>query len=437
MKRRLLRQMTTEWRSNIWLILELVIVGSCLFYVTFSLYNFVRVYMQTEGYNGAGTVIIHSQYRTEADEGFVPYDSLPDDENYQMAGKLKEKAELIRRLRENPLVAEVGYGMNAMPYNLNFYGTGISHIDGEDTVSIPVNKRTMSPEFVDVINLEGYGDFDSAQLREALERGECILTANSFDIYNQNAEERSARKLSNPSDLIGMTFSNIYADEPPFKIGALMQNMKRNQYEEANNATIIVPVSMPVTYLGLYNNVVVSLKPGVSQNQFIEDVVAKLNSLYTVGNLSISRLVPTDSVMAVQGRSQRQSALYSLGCISFLCLSIFLGLLGTFWVRTRQRIKEIAIRMVNGASVRSVMCRMISEGFILLLCSAPLIFLVEYLIYSKDLMPQDYGEGAPGRYLAVTNCLTFAALAIMILAGILIPASKAVKISPAEALQED
>ncbi len=62
----------------------------------------------------------------------------------------------------------------------------------------------------------------------------------------------------------------------------------------------------------------------------------------------------------------------------FLLLCIFLGLLGTFWFRTQQRVSEIAIRKVNGATGADIFRRLIGEGLLLLLIVTPVAVLLDY-----------------------------------------------------------
>lgn len=427
--------MLTEWRSNIWLVLELVIVGACLFYITFQVYNIARIYMIPEGYDGHGNVVVKSTYKEPGSQGYTPYDSVPGDENPVLSGRLAEKLELIHRLERNPLVAGVGYGPNSIPYNMSYSGTILYKIAGTDTLEASTNVRTMTPSYIDVLRIAPYGKTTREELKAALARGEVLVSENVVRQLNDAASKCGIPALyDSPYDLVGKTLWG-YGFKDEYKIGGIINNQKRNQYEEPG-AVIIMPVPDPITQEWHYYNLSVSLKPGVTPFQFIEDITNRLKSEYTVGNLSVSSLVRMDKTIAEQGRSQRQEVLFSTGCILFLSMSIFLGLLGTFWFRTNLRIKEIAIRLVNGATWQNLLRRMLSEGFILLLCAAPFIFYIEHLIYKYNLGGRYMGPDQPFSYVVWTNVITFAILSLMIFLGVVIPASKAVRVSPAESLKE-
>ena len=52
--------------------------------------------------------------------------------------------------------------------------------------------------------------------------------------------------------------------------------------------------------------------------------------------------------------------------LGFLLMNIFLGVIGTFWFRTQQRRREVALRMAMGSSRQGVFLRLMSEGILLL-----------------------------------------------------------------------
>ena len=51
MKRKLLRQIANEWKSNVWLALELLIVSVVMWYVIDSLFVSYSIYNEPRGFN--------------------------------------------------------------------------------------------------------------------------------------------------------------------------------------------------------------------------------------------------------------------------------------------------------------------------------------------------------------------------------------------------
>ena len=54
----------------------------------------------------------------------------------------------------------------------------------------------------------------------------------------------------------------------------------------------------------------------------------------------------------------------------FLLVNVFLGLIGTFWYRTRRRRSEIGLRMSMGSSRSNIFCLLMGEGLLLLTMAA-------------------------------------------------------------------
>ena len=47
-------------------------------------------------------------------------------------------------------------------------------------------------------------------------------------------------------------------------------------------------------------------------------------------------------------------------------VNVFLGLIGTFWFRTRRRRNEIALRLAMGSTKKQIFCLLMGEGLLLL-----------------------------------------------------------------------
>ena len=53
--------------------------------------------------------------------------------------------------------------------------------------------------------------------------------------------------------------------------------------------------------------------------------------------------------------------------VVFLLVNVFLGLIGTFWFRTRRRRNEIALRLAMGSTKKQIFCPLLmGEGLLLL-----------------------------------------------------------------------
>ncbi|MDE5761839.1 MAG: hypothetical protein K2I11_13095, partial [Bacteroides sp.] len=129
--------------------------------------------------------------------------------------------------------------------------------------------------------------------------------------------------------------------------------------------------------------------------------------------------------------------------VLFLLVNVFLGLIGTFWFRTRRRRSEIALRMAMGSTRRQVFGLLAGEGLLLLTLVALPAMLVcynigiaEFTIGRTELIATWPVKWSIPRFL-LGSLGAWLMIAWMVLTGIWFPARQAMKIEPAEALHEE
>ena len=170
---------------------------------------------------------------------------------------------------------------------------------------------------------------------------------------------------------------------------------------------------------------------------FIANLKADSEKQYRIGNIYISDIRSFKDIRKnFQQSNANQMRNYFIG-MGFLLLNIFLGLLGTFWFRTQQRRSEIALHKAMGASNQAIFSRLMCEGlFILLIVSVPAI-LIDYNLAYLEL--NSWRNGTTLEWDRILSCsiLTCVLIALMIVIGIGIPARRAMKIQPAEALHDE
>ena len=137
----------------------------------------------------------------------------------------------------------------------------------------------------------------------------------------------------------------------------------------------------------------------------------------------------------------------SLAIFTLLC--IFLGMVGTFWIRCNARRQEIGLMRSMGATERRVKNQFLKEAG--LLVTGAFVFsliLVVNLVVMTDGMAQQNVTGhsvfalvsewlSPGVQFTMVSLITYLALLVIALVGTLIPVRRAVKILPADALRDE
>ena len=411
MKRHLLSQMRNEWRSNLWMIIELTIISIILWFLFSCLLGLAYVRMRHYGYDMTD---IYS-----ADVRAIKKDSPLYQEYDSVHSRFTDLQLLLAGLRANPYVELVGTGSNALPYNYNYSGARLNLIEPDSTYSYYGNQRTVSPEVIKIIRLEGLNGESTDELAAQIEQGNYIIS----DIDPEYIGNRTDPQYFRGKEMIfGADTSQVV------KVGALAYGMRRSDYEPLYSGVIYGPI--PENFLP--PQMVIRVKPGMGHKS-IESLTPADKQ---VGNVYISALKSTDSMRDVAHLDINILIRNFVICAVFLLIVIFLSFLGTFWFRTQQRVGEIAVRKVNGATRGNILSRFFGEGLALLCVASIIAVALDFALISliEEYVFQALGVGTSILHIGIA--VTFAVMALLIIAGIWLPARKAMNVNPALALKD-
>lgn len=409
MKRKLFTQIRNEWRDNIWMILELAIVTGAIWVILALCWETSRAKFIPKGYDTSDT------FATEIK--WVAQDSPEFDNTDHAKGTdyLNYRNALLQNLRNHPLVEAAGLGENALPYNMSAINTSLVLFDSHDTIHYGGNQRRMSPDLVRAFRLKSLTGKSEEQLMEMLRNGKILISDNIR--YTEDGR--------NPFDLIGKRMVFPYDSAHVMEVGDVISHMRRNEFEFPFGGTILQGISEDQEWA---SELVIRVKEGRG-DEFIETINTSLD-LRKFGNVYLSD-IRSFSDMRRTTQHEYVTALSSrLMLAFFLLVVIFLGLLGTFWFRMQQRVGEVAIRMVCGATRSEIFRRVISEGLILHLFGVVLISAVLWPFKSKlDAID----------WVSVLVCELAAILlvALGVVVSLWWPARRIMKIEPAVAVKEE
>lgn len=414
MNKKLFTQIINEWRSNLWVATELLLVSVVLWYVVDAIYVQTRIYFEPRGFDTSHCYLIQMGELTDKSPDFIPNDTLI----------AEEVRELVNRLSHRPEVEAVSLSQNAYPYN----GSNSSVTVAYDTLRSPgwIVRRCVTPDFVRVFRYQGTRGETPEQLAQLLEQRENFLA--SDNLYEGSYQ----RKLT---PLVGESFF-LYGDTTKtYPLAAALQPVRYSDYEEARSSLSMV-MQLPSTWYNTQLELCVRVKSGQDVD-FIKQLKADSDKLYRVGNVFIANISSFADVRRAFQQSQSNQLHYNLFGMGFLLLNIFLGLLGVFWFRTQQRRSEIALHKALGATNRSIFRRLLTEGLLLLgVAALPAIALSLNLAHLEMNAWMNGTTLEAGRFIITMLC-SLLLIACMILLGIWYPARKAMKIQPAEALHEE
>ena len=416
MNKKLFTQIKNEWRSNLGLAIELLLVSVVMWWITDNLYCTASTYFEPRGFDTEHCYLINMGKLTDKSPDYT--EQTNDQQN-------EDIHELANRLRQRPEIEAVSLSYNSYPYNGSNSTIGMQLANDTLKATNWVIRRAVSPDFVKVFRYEGARGETPEQLAEMLERDEIIVSDNLFT---------STYKRPMPmTDYIGRRIYLNNDTTHSYPLGASVKTVRYGDFQSGRNARSLM-------FMHDFWDTYAELCVRVRANQdvdFIERLKADSEKQLRVGNIYISNIRSFKDLRRDFQQGQYNKVRDWVTIIVFLLVNIFLGLLGTFWFRTQQRKCEIALHKAHGATNRMVFTRLVSEGWLLLLVITPIALAIDFNFAYAELNASYNGTTLEAGRLLLCGGVSFLLIALMIAIGIGIPARKAMKIDPAEALHDE
>ena len=404
--------MRKEWRDNVWLIIELTVVSAAIWIIAAILYAYIQGVFKPRGFNPDN---VYSLSTNKVPKESVDYIDGLEGEDYYTDFKI-----LLDNLRKNPNVEEVAVHWNGLPYNYNFNGNQLHLIDENDSIGYYGNVRTVTPEYIKVMGITSKTGATEDQLIQMLRNGDVLISDE-----NEVSEEHGSDvySLKGRKMILHKDSANVK------RVGDIIQQVRRTDYEETWAGSIIYPMDEKKAW----GPVAVRVKPG--KGKAFEEDFKNDASLRKLRNVYLSDLKSLEDIREACQRSDEVDLRLYVVIIGFLLMTVFLGLLGTFWFRMQQRVSEIAIRMVAGAKKGQVFRRILSEGMILLSAA---VILVSAIMWPIILVDNDIVELGYDNYtVLILEVITIALVALGIILSLWWPAKKAMAVEPAIAIKDE
>lgn len=415
MNKKLFKQIRNEWRFNIWIFVELLIVSVVMWFITDNIYVQVSNYIQPHGFDVSHCYLISINKLTPNSHEYNPADTTEND----------DRAELLNRIQHRPEIEAASYSQNSYPYN----GSNSSSIVKYDTISVGNNdwilRRLVTSDFVRVFRIQGANGETPDELAKLLSKDKILLSDNLFNKH----------KMQSLNQLVGKAFHVDLDTTKNYILGASIIPMKYNDFDSKKYSYTCIMKLGKENYKDM-NELCVRVRDNMDHN-FIENLWRDTDKQLRIGNMYISDIQSFDNIRNSYERERMNDIRnYTTGG-AFLMLNIFLGILGTFWFRTQQRRGEIALFKALGSTNHDVFTRQISEGIILLSTATIFAIVIDINLAFENLNKAHNGIYLePVRFIA-TVLISYFLTAAMIIVGTWFPARKAMSIQPAEALHEE
>lgn len=419
MKRKLITQMRSEWRGNIWLVVEFLLVALILWYVCMQLYSLYWSYSPSKGYDFDNVYLSYIGGVPESAPGHISYES----EEAEREANRANIATLVNSIRQNPDVEVVGTGLNAVPYNFSYQGNQFWTVVNGDTIFYNYNSRILDANTVKALRIRGSRGESTEQIASYIENG--LLVLSEFDPATIELHELGDSVRNIPSLIAG---KNAHIGYYAYPLAPVTVNfLRRTDYEVGRSGVLFYPTDMAWELPG---QIIIRVKPGAERRFYEWIQTARLRA----GNLYVAKTESLDQLKDSVHTSEKIVIVRMSLIMAFMLILIFLGFLGTYWFRIQQRVPEIAIRKAMGASNARIACRMFSEGYILMGISLALFGGIALWLslsgHMESVMPY------PTKWIYKGMAMTAAVMLLMVVAGIWFPARKAMRINPATALKD-
>lgn len=398
--------MATEWRSNLWLCIQLIIVGLVLWFFSWQLLSIRHNYSSDGAFDYNNVYYGSLNYIQETSSAYIPQPeghTVDDDLNL-----------ILSTMRTNPYVEEAAYGTNSLPYTFNFYGSEFELPGDTVTPRYSYNTRFMTPEMLRVLRIKGVKGESTEELVKQLENHKVIISQYEKDDFSEKYRGQTAMAPHDSSEL--------------FTIGSVIKPFRRNDFEPQRTGNIITLLNY--NEYGYPANIAMRLKEGTNPQQFLESL--KPADLH-IGNVVVYDINSLEARRESAQRGYWNDIRTAVTGAVFLMVIVFLGFIGTFWFRTRQRRSEIAVRKVNGATDGDIYRRLFSEGLMILVIAVIVSAPIAWLLIDEINPYGAYDDVLCWPSFALSALL----MALMILIGVWFPARNAVAVEPAEALHEE
>ena len=414
MNKKLLKQIVNERRSNSWLFIELLLVSIVLWYVVDYMFVTLYTYFQPRGFGIKNTYRVEFDYLTEKSPDYIA--NRTDEEAHA------DMRELLDRLRRRPGVEAVSMSQNSFPYNGSNSGMDVRLDTMESKYNI---RRWVTPDFFRVFRYQGANGETPEQLAALLKEGTFMVSRNVFE----------SRYKIDLKDYVGKEFCLDQDTAHLSKLVAALQVVRYDDFSSGAYSRSAV-ILLPENRLASGNEICLRTNKNESA-AFAEQLMKDAPSQYRVGNLFLTKVSSFRDIRHTFQLDDVNTLRNYLVGMGFLLLNIFLGLLGTFWFRTQQRRSEIALHKAHGATDSAIFSRLLSEGLLLLAVVTPIALVIDWNLAHMELNSWRNNTTLEWDRLLLCAAISFVLIALMIAIGIGIPARKAMKVQPAEALHDD
>ena len=413
-----LRMIWSRFRSNGWVLAELFLVFVVMWFLCDSLGCLKYTFYRPLGYN-----IDHVYRLTTIIGGATSDTTLTNADRYLRA---------LKKLEQEPSVEAAALCYWSLPmHGSNSY----SSLAAQDTIGVNARIINTTGGYINVFRMSDEPQRPFVETPSGWDN--VMLSQAAFDRFQKRMPTFS---LDTPLSKYGDSTSVVtqggkieafrtyrYGSDAPCFFYRMDENLIKRHFTDE------------------WAQIVFRVKPAADGPDYRTNFIREIAPRLDVDDLFVADAVPyTEQQLQFEVMNGDTDKVNSqVIVVLFLLVNVFLGLIGTFWFRTRRRRSEIALRLAMGSTKNQVFRLLAGEGLLLLaLVTIPAMIIcynigiAEFTIGRTELISTWPVEWSFVRFLLGSLAAWFL-IALMVMVGIWFPARQAMKIQPAEALHEE
>ena len=434
---KIIKQIWNQRRMNGWIFIEIIIAGFFLWTVIDPMYVLMTNHLEPKGYQETNRYLLQ----------LGAYGSSHGMRDTTVTKEQQKEAylRLIQMVQEQPEVESAYLSMfRSLPNSPSWNGGQFY----PDTLSYNEDKYTHAQQYF-MAREKDFNIFRTLGMKDARTGKELVMPEDAMSKNYCFVSEEFAMKMFGSLQVVG---EKVYRTKTfQMVIGGVFQNLKTRDYSATYPLIIKFEDFNVNDYTHLDSYLVFKLKDGVDFDTFNERFRKEVAPHMKQGNFYFNSFKPLSeyryelgTMFGVYNTFRLKS---SLAIFTLLC--IFLGMVGTFWIRCNARRQEIGLMRSMGATEGRVKKQFLVEATLLVTVAFvfSLILVVNLVVVANGMSQQTVsGETSfalvsswlsPGVQFTMVSLITYLALLVIALVGTLIPVRRAVKVLPADALRDE
>lgn len=413
----LLKIIRAQFRSNLWILAELMVVFVALWIMTDYFITQYTLYHRQVGFETDRVYQAVVSLRSSDSPQFIVYpeDSEEPKQNFDR---------IVERIRQHPDVEAVALSMYSLPYT---HSNSMYDLR-KDSVEQFVRMYWVTPAYFQVFHITPAAGGLPEELEQRIQQPGLIISADiaQFFFHRTNVVDEELASEEDTMKIVAVTESvrnDEYNERLPYAWFSLMESPRDGIVPESTC------IQMQITF---------RIRPNVETAGFEERFMKEMRHQLQAGNFWVSDVQSYNDIreqfLERTSNSSGQQVISSV--MLFLLVNVFLAVIGSFWFRVNRRKEELGLRMAMGSSRTGLLRFTVTESLLLLtLAALPALFICGNLMYA-DLVSASAADERLLRFFEV-SLITWLLLAFIIVLGVWYPAQKAAHIAPADALRAE